>query len=76
MLTPMVKHILKVVFVIIVISGLLASYIFIGAPQQPTAADPASEGFRFIGPAEEPFAADPAGTPTVNGPATPPPSTQ
>jgi hypothetical protein len=77
MLTPAIKHTLKVIFVIIVISGLLASYLFTGAPQQQAATEePVQEGFRFIGPATEPSAAGPAGAPTVNGPATPPPAAQ
>lgn len=76
MLTPTVKHILKVIFVVIVIAGLLASYLFTGAPQatQTVTEEPVREGFKFIGPSAEPSAAGPSGAPTVNGPATPPPA--
>lgn len=77
MLTPTVKHVLKVIFVFVVITGLLASYIFMGAPQQqPIAEEPQQEGFRFIGPAEEPSATGPSSAPSVGGPTSPPPTTQ
>ncbi len=76
MLKEGIKHALKVIFVIIVIIGLLASYIFMGTPApapEPTA-QPGAQYYEFSGPNGEPFVNGPAGAPTSGGPATPPPS--
>lgn len=76
MLTPAIKHALKVIFVVIVITGLIASYLFMGTPTQtqPTTQETTDTPFRFINPSDEPFVNGPAGAPSANGPATPPPT--
>ncbi len=78
MLTPAIKHAIKVMFVFIVIAGLIASYLFMGAPTQNQQAtqEATDTPFRFISPSNEPSVNGSAGTPSVNGPTTPPPASQ
>ena len=78
MLTPAIKHALKVIFVVIVITGLIASYLFMGSPAQPqqTTQETEETPFRFIDPSSAPATGNPAEAPSAAGPATPPPAGQ
>lgn len=78
MLTPALKHTLKVIFVFIVIAGLIASYLFTGVSQpapQPTS-DEIEQPFNFVDPSSNPSVGTPAEAPSVNGPTSPPPAAQ
>ncbi len=75
MVSSSVKHILKVVFVVIVIAGLVLSYLFIGAPTQPVVEEPtAAAGWEFKGPTTEPVVNGPTEEPNAVGPSGPPPT--
>jgi|GEM_PF-2308060 len=74
MFTPQIKYALKFIFVVIVITGLLASYIFTGVstPQPEASPTPVQEGFNFTGPGADPAVSGPTSAPGVSGPGTPP----
>lgn len=78
MLTPAIKHALKVIFVFIVITGLIASYLFMGSPTQSQQATQEAEeaSFQFVDPGSAPATGNPAEAPSAAGPATPPPASQ
>lgn len=77
MLIPKIKHVLKVIFVFVVIAGLVLSYLFTGAPRQTSAPAPEeTSNFDFSGPTNAPSVTDPLTAPAVGGPTTPPPSGQ
>lgn len=65
-----IKHILKVILVILVIFMLVGSYFFKYQAPTPQPVAPAD----FTGPTSEPSANGPTSAPTTSGPTTPPPA--